>query len=262
MAVFATGCMIVEDDVQDVVRFYEFPIGSYMIGQNDRLRVDTFIREFQLTVGQVVDKFGRNPEEPGKIDWTNISETVKDSYDNGLTQTWINIIHAITPNPEYDPGMLESKYKRYASVYYEQGSNSNRMGYTGNDKILREKGYDLFPVLAPRWDVSGEDVYGTDCPAFTAIGDIKQLMTGEKRVLQATEAMVFPAVNAPVALKGKGGVTLLPGDVTYTDQTDSNSMVRPIHETKLPIDHLEAKQEQVRRRIKMAFLNKRHTLHD
>lgn len=261
MGTFGTAAMIMEEDDKDVLRFYPFPIGSYSIANNEKLQVDTFYREFQMTARQIVDKFGRDKTNPGKINWDNISVTAKSYYDRGLKEEWVDIVHAILPNPNYDPNKAGAKFKKYMSVYYEQGkqsSGTNRAqlgfgalatNYKGdNIKFLRESGYDYFPVLAPRWEVTGEDVYGTDCPGMTVLGDVKQLQLGERRSMQAIEKMVNPPMIGPTSLK-TSKVSLLPGDVTYTDEREGVRGFRPAHEIRFDINSLEQKQAQIRQRI-------------
>jgi hypothetical protein len=119
-------------------------------------------------------------------------------------------------------------------------------------KMLRESGYDYFPVLAPRWEVSGEDVYGTSCPGMETLGDIRQLQLGEKRGAQAIEKMVNPPMVAPTALKTVR-TSLLPGDITYSDEREGQKGFRPAHEVNPRIQELEMKQDQVRNRIRRAF---------
>lgn len=265
MGTFGTACMIMEEDDKEVLRFYPFPVGSYVIANNDKLQVDTFFREFQMTARQIVDKFARNPANPKEVNWDKVSMTVKSYYDQGLKEEWIDVIHAVLPNPNYNPNSPLSKHKRFLSVYYEQGksgagSKHTRHGfgavatnYKGEDiKFLREKGYDYFPILAPRWEITGEDVYGTDCPGMTALGDIKQLQVAERRSLQAIEKMVNPPMIGPTSLKTHK-VSLLPGDVTYTDEREGTKGFRPAHEIRFDINALEMKQQQVRQRISRAY---------
>lgn len=258
LGVFATSAMYMEEDLNDVVRFYPFPIGSYMIANNDKLMVDVFMREYRMTVRQVVNKFGSDPENPGKISWDNISTRVKQLYDANNPEAWVDIIHVVMPNDEYSPKKLESKYKKYISVYYEKGSISGGVGNAGGyssdieNKFLSEKGYDFFPVLCPRWEITGEDVYGTDCPGFTAIGDIKQLQIGERRSLQAVEKMINPPMIAPTSLMN-AKASILPGDITYVDVRDGQGGFRAAHDVRFDINAMESKQQQVRQRISKAM---------
>lgn len=254
IGVFGTAAFLMEEDFDSVVRFYPFPIGSYYLANNDKLEVDVFIREFQMTVRQIVQKFGMtDPEDPTRIDWTNISTRVKSLWNAANYEAWTDIVHVIAPNEKWDPEKLESKYKKYISVYYEQGVLSeNQQGNWAagidDQKFLSEKGYDYFPVLAPRWEITGEDVYGTDCPGFTTIGDIKQLQTGSKRLLQAVEKMINPPMIAPTSLRN-AKASILPGDITYADVRDGQAGFRAAHQVDFRVDLMDNVNQQVRQRI-------------
>ena len=258
MGDFATGCMFMDEDIESIARFYSFPIGSYCISSNQKGQVDVFIREFQMTVRQIVEMFGRNLENPSEIDWTNISKSVQSLWNQGHKESWIIVVHAVMPNENYKIDSLESRYKRYSSIYYERGdaggTSSQPTGYTApTDKLLSEKGYDYFPVLVPRWGVTGEDVYGTDSPGMTVIGDIKQLQKGEKKSLMAIDKQVDPPMNAPESMKTKRS-SILPGDITYLSAAEQQQGgFVPTYQ--LQFDHIgiENKNEQVRQRIKIAY---------
>lgn len=139
---FGTSAMAVLEDDVDVIRCYNFPIGSYCISQNHRHSVDTFVREWAMTVRQLVERFG--------ID--NVSRRVKDLYDQQNYEIWIDVANMIMPNVEFDETKLSSKHKKFSSVYWEIGSDDG--------KLLDESGFDEFPIMAPRWNLTGEDVYG------------------------------------------------------------------------------------------------------
>lgn len=253
MGTFGTAAMFMEEDFEDVVRFYPFPIGSYMLANNDKGKVDVFFRDFRMTVRQIVTMFGQTG--PNEIDWTNISEHVRNLWDNGQPEAWIDINHVIMPNRDFDPDKAESKFKKYVSAYYERGTSQYAditQQQTFDGKLLRKSGFDFFPVLAPRWEVTGEDVYGTDCPGMTALGDIRQLQITEKRIMQAVEKMVNPPMKGPSSLRTLK-TSLLPGDVTYIDEREGTRGFVPIHEVDPRIRELENKQEQVRNRIRRAY---------
>lgn len=253
---FATGCVYMEEDLDEVVRFYSFPIGSYKLANDEKGRVRVFFREFEMTVRQIIDRFGKT--DSGEIDWTNISDKVKSMYEAGTLEKRITIAHCIKPNEDHNPNRLESKFKKFISVYYERGagnasSTSFSSNSTGNDgKFLSEKGYDYFPVLAPRWETTGEDVYGTNCPALVALGDIKQLQYGEKKVAQAVEKMINPPMVGATSLKQQNA-SIIAGDITYVDDVQGQRGFRPAHEVNFNIAPMEAKQDQIRARIKKAF---------
>lgn len=254
LGVFGTAAMYIEEDFDSVFHTRVIPIGSFSIGVDDKGRPGAFSREFRMTVRQLIEKF--NPGGFKDVDWSRFSSYVKSQWDIANYETWVDVCHVIMINDEYDPEKLESKYKKYVSYYYEKGNsgelNGNSFMKEGVDRFLSESGYDYFPVLCPRWEVTGEDCYGTSCPGMVALGDIKALQTGEKRIAQAVEKMVNPPLKGPSHLRTQK-VSLIPGDITYTDERGDTGGLTPIHQVNFRINEAEAKQEQVRARIRKAF---------
>lgn len=258
LGTFGTGCIFQEEDMDDVTNFTSFLVGSYMIGTDSRGRVKVFFREFQMSVRQIVEKFGViDPENPQKIDWSNISQSVKDQWDNHQHETQIDVSHFVLPNEGYRPQRIESKYKKYKSVYYEKGTSSTSNHNTASsaserDVFLSERGYDFFPVMAPRWEVAGEDVYGTNAPGMIALGDVKQLQLGEKNIARALDQKVKPSMVGPTTLKNRNS-SILPGDITFIDESEGSAGFRRLFEIDFDIREMEQKQEQVRQRISRAY---------
>lgn len=257
MGQFATAAVGVEEDFDEVVRYYPFPIGTYFIAVNHRGKVDTFCRDFRMTVKQIVDKFGRTRKDmPDYIDWSMLSDTVKNFYERDLKEVWIDVCHVIEPNPDFNPRKHESKFKKFISVYYERGSAGGQIyEYVGADNsegLLSEKGYDYFPVLCPRWEVAAEDAYGTSCPGMDALGDVRQLQLGEKRSVQAIDKIVNPPMMAPTSMRN-AKTSVLPGDVSYIDVRDGQQGFKPVYEVKFSIAEMEEKQRQVVDRVNEAY---------
>jgi hypothetical protein len=254
IAVFGTSAMLIEEDFDDVIRSYPFPIGSYAISSNDKLIVDTFFREFTMTVRQIVDKFGIRDSD-GNLQWDNLSPFVKNQFDLHQYETRINVCHFIRPNPDYNPKKLKSKFKRYSSCYYERGAENAEKTSDSNsydmDIYLSDKGYDYFPVLCPRWEKTAEDDYGTDCPGMLALGDIKSLQLMHKRKAQAIEKMVNPTLISPSHIKIKSA--LLPGDIVYSDEREGQKGIRPLHEVSPRIQELLLDIQDHQRRISRSF---------
>lgn len=154
LGTYSTGAMAVLEDDEDIIRTMPFPIGSYYLANSPRGSVDTCFRKFSMTVRQLVQEFGLN----------NVSESVKSMWESGTYEKWIEVMHSVYPNIDRDTSKLDSKNKPFKSVYYEVGGD--------NDKLLRESGFDEFPIMAPRWEVNGEDVYGSSCPGMLALGPV------------------------------------------------------------------------------------------
>ena len=248
MGVFGTAAMMVEEDFDEVMRFYVFPIGSYAIAVNDKLKVDMFYREFRMTARQVVARFGKR-DRSGNIIWDNISNTVRSQYESGHGEAWVDVCHMIRPNDDFDDSKVESKHKKFSSCYYEKGA-SKLAG--DEDKVLRESGYDYFPVLCPRWEVTGEDVYGTECPGMIALGDIRALQLMQKKKAQAIEKMVNPPMVAPTSMANKK-ISLLPGDVSFSDAREGTGGIRPAHEINPRVNELVMDIQEYQMRIKRVF---------
>ncbi len=85
-----------------------------------------------------------------------------------------------------------------------------------------------------------------------ALGDIKQLQHGEKRVMEAVDKMVRPPMTGPTSLKNSTA-SILPGDITYVDTVSGQQGFRPSHEINFRIQEMEMKQDQIRNRIQRAF---------
>ena len=221
LGAFATAAVYMEEDSEDVANFTTFPIGSYTIANDKKGRVRTFYREFQMSVRQIVEKFGMNKMRPGVIDWTNISEFVKSQYEVGQKESMVDVCHFIQPNDRYNRRAVESKFKRFESLYYEKGGSSQNSGLPASnsvpDKFLREMGYDYFPVMVVRWEVAGEDTWGTNSPGMMSLGDNKQLQHAEKRIAQALDQKVNPSMVGPTSLKTTRS-SMIPGDITYLDR--------------------------------------------
>lgn len=207
---YSTGAMAVLGDDSDVIRTMMFPIGSYYMANSARGSVDTCFRKFSMTVRQLVMEFGLN----------NVSDSVKGMWDSGNYESWIEVIHAVYPNIDRDTAKLNSKNKPVKSVYYEVGGDS--------DKLLRESGFDEFPIMAPRWEVNGEDVYGSSCPGMIALGQVKALQLEQKRKSQLIDKATNPPMVGPSSLRNQR-VSLLPGDITYIDQVTGQDGFKPAY---------------------------------
>lgn len=231
--VFGTHAMAMLDDYDDVVRFYPLSPGDYHLALSERLSVDTCYRELRLTVAQLVERFGLDA----------VSHAVRNQYDRGNYDDWVDVGHAVEPNSLCDPDSPFAAKKRYRSVYWETASS--------RDAVLRLAGFDDFPVLAPAWYRDGTDIYGRS-PAMDALGDARQLQMQQRTKAQAIELMVRPPMNAPAALKNLG-VSLLPGKVNFHDGVDPGKAMQPVYQVQPRIQELVGDIEDARRRINEAM---------
>ncbi|ENZ7720351.1 portal protein [Klebsiella aerogenes] len=234
LGTYSTGAMAVLEDDEDVIRTMMFPIGSYYLANSARGSVDTCYRKFTMTVRQLVMEFGMS----------NVSTSVKGLWESGSYETWIEVIHAVYPNIDRDTGKLDSKNKRVKSVYFEVGGD--------NDKLLRESGFDEFPIMAPRWEVNGEDVYGSSCPGMIALGQVKALQLEQKRKSQLIDKATNPPMIGPTSLRSQR-VSLLPGEVTYLDVMTGQDGLKPAYQVNPNTADLLADIQDTRQMINSAY---------
>lgn len=234
---FGTGAMSHVDDEQNVARFFAHTVGSYCIAQNERYEVDTFLREYEMTAEQMIGAYGLE----------NVSKTVKNLYDSGKYDEWVPVVNYVGQNSYREQGRLDSKNKPYMSCYFEPHATGE-----DKDKFLKESGFDEFPVYVPRWDLTGEDVYGSDCPGMITLGDVKQLQIAEKRKAQAIDKLVNPPLKGPSTLRNVP-VSSLPGGLTIFDTEGDKAGLTPIYQVDPRIAELKQDLDGVTRRINEAF---------
>lgn len=243
MGDFGTAAMSLLDDRKDLFRAYTYPLGSYAVGLDARGMVTTFAYEYQISVRQLIETFALDTD--GRtILWDKVSTAVKTLWNQGDSEANVDVCWLVQPNDDHRPMALEAKYLPWRSCYWEKGQNA--------PKLLRESGFRTFPFFVPRWEVTDNDNYGTDCPGMTALGDVKQLQIEQRRKGQAIAKGVDPPLVGPSSLRTQK-TSLLPGDVTYQDVREGMQGLKPIHEMRLSIGDLTADIAEVQYRIQRAY---------
>lgn len=255
-ATFGTSVMLIEEDFERVLHTTILPIGSYYLGLGKQNRVEVIFREFQQTVRQLIRTYG-DPMGTGEIGWSHFSERVKAHWDAGEKDVWIDVCHVIKPNDNYGKKSShpENRGKKFESCYYERGF-ANGQGYEANkDRYLRESGYERFPAIVFRWATSGEDVWGTDCPGMTALGDVKAIQHLAKMHARAVDKSVDPPLRGPASLRDER-VSSLPNDINYVDMATGNpATLEPVYITKPDTRDLMVMFEMYTRQIQSACYN-------
>lgn len=230
---YGTAANIVLDDFDRVIHNYPLAIGEYCLGSDYRGDICTMYREFQKPVSALVKEFGRD----------NCSQTVQSLFDRGTLDAWVTVVHVIEPRADRDPTKRDNKNMPFRSVYYEQGASQ--------DNVLREGGFKTFRVLAPRWEVDGQDIYGSS-PGMECLGDIKQLQHEQLRKAEAIDYQVKPPLQIPAAMKNRE-VDRLPGGSTTVDMVGPQNQIKTMFDVNLRLDYLLQDIEDVRHRINDTF---------
>lgn len=243
LSTFGTACMLVLPDFNNVIHCYSVTAGEYSLQQDYKGRIVTFYREFQKSVSEVVTEFG----------FENCSQAVKDAWNSRNHEAPVDLLHVIEPRSDQERDLRSpaAKDMPWRSCYMERGGD--------DDKLLRESGFETFPVLAPRWQVAGGDVYGTS-PGMEALGDIRQLQQQQLRKGQAIDYKTKPPLQVPTTMANRD-VDMFPGGVSYYepgqllpfDQVSPSGGIRSAFEVNLDLGALLADIQDVRVRIQRAF---------
>ncbi|MGE4471075.1 MAG: portal protein [Desulfovibrio sp.] len=236
LGTFSTGAMGVFDDFDKVVRFRSFTVGEYMLDQDDAQVVDTCIREIWMTARQMVQQFGEDA----------VSDVVRRAWKDGRTM-WRAVIHAVEANDDFKPNRVRvGKNKPFRSVYYEDGG--------AQDKILRISGYDHFPILAPRTNLIGSNVYGVGAPGMVCLPDVKSLYLLNNKTLVGVEKSVDPPLVANGDAKDEI-INTMPGGVSYETATGAGQGLRALYEVRPDLNAAQAKVQDLREAIRSAYFN-------
>lgn len=233
LGAFGTSATFLTDSFDTVIHHFPITAGEYCLAQDWSGKVCTLYREFEKPVGDIVKEFGR----------ANCSPQVQTMYDTGKLDQWIPIVHAVEPRADRDLSKADSKNMPWKSVYFEIGGRP--------DQALRESGYKDFPVLAPRWDVAGGDIYGNS-PGMEALGDIKQLQQEQLRKSQGIDYMSNPPLQVPTSLKNRE-IERLPGGITYFDANSATQGIKTMFDVNLNLQYLLEDIQDVRQRIRSSF---------
>lgn len=235
LGVFATGAMLALEDWREITRFYPMTVGSYYLGMNERQEVDTMYREMKLRVRQIVSMF----------EWRNISTNVQTLWKNEHYEQTIDVYHIIEPNERWSPHYRDSMNMPWRSVWMEKGSREE-------NKFLRISGFRQKPIMAPRWEVTNDDNYGTAGPGMDALGDNMALQLQERRRAQAVDKQVDPTMVMPSDLRSQRK-NFRPGGVIYADIASGLQTARPLYEVRPDISALREDMNSMEERINHAF---------
>lgn len=233
---FGTSSMLIYEDLKSVIRCYNCALGEYYLAQDFRQQVNTFARELTLKVHQVIDQFGLE----------NCSDRIKTAWEQkgARLQEDVTISHLIQPSAVGGPKVKNSQHE-YREVYWETA------GEVGT--VLAVNGYFEMPGLWPRWELTGNDAYGTS-PGMDALGDVIQLQHESKRKAQSLDYLVRPPMLLDVQLQHRP-TALLPGGQTFVAGLNNNGGGKPAYQINPPIGELTLDIRDVQQRIREAFHN-------
>lgn len=232
LAVFGTGCMIVEEDPANVIRCRTLSIGEYYLDTDAEGRANTLYRKLSLTPRQIMDLWPSTPERVRLIAQAE-------------SPTRLDILHVIEPNAEQRSGSAHAAHRPFRSVY---------LLMAGQNEVLEENGYYDFPALCPRWDIQGGEVYGHS-PAMDALADCRMLQRMRRDGLEALAREVRPPLNIPGGL-GAGGVLpdITPGALNFISPlSQGQEAITPLYRVNSNLQALEGTVASYQQQIKEIF---------
>ena len=230
---FGQSCGILVEDGREVIRMQQLLHGRFWIARDETGRASTLYRQFKWSVQRIVSRFG----------YDACSLAVRTQYDQGNYDKTFDICHAIEPRLNRNAQMIDKKNKPFLSNYWEAN-------HANDDRLLEESGFDENPIVAPGWELPGDDHYALS-PGQIALGDVKMLQIEQTRKLEAIDKMVRPPMTGPTSMRNNPA-SLLPGAVTYVDDPTGKGF-RPAMEVNLRLGELMQDIRDTGNRINQAF---------
>jgi len=224
----ATGVFLIDEDDEDVVRFRAEPIFKYYLKENFKGEVDTVSCEMQLTVRQMIQKFGEK----------NLPKEIKNDLQNVMEEKFL-VVQMIMPRKEAKRSNLGPKNRPIASYYVVHEY----------EHIVKESGFSKWPMATPRFMKSAGEVYGRS-PSMKALPDIKMINAMMQTVIRAGQKVVDPPLMVPDdGILGRINTT--PGGLNPY-RSGTKDLIIPLETKGNPGIGLDMASD-VRERIKQAF---------
>lgn len=241
---FGGGASIVDEDDKYTIWHHNVPVGTFALDQNHRGQIDTLYREFRLTLREA-HRWFKPDQRTGSF---GLPQDLQMRFDEGA-KNWndpVDIVQGIEPReggvsrmlgPDGRPIPVPRNQMAWRSVYWVKGSKRD-------DGILRESGYRVFPVLAPRYDIQGNGLYGYG-PGPMALAHVRSLQHLEHRRAEVVDWQTKGMFTAPTEAQGSN--QWRPGGTVLTSNPQG---IKNVADNQARLDHLLAMKEDFRQQIK------------
>ncbi|MHB1087107.1 MAG: portal protein, partial [Minisyncoccota bacterium] len=177
LGVYGNGCLFVDTpENTNGLRYRSIHLGEVHFIEDHAGVVDSFYRCFWLTARQIAQQFS----QPGDT----VPEAVTEAVKNPLqAEKKFEVLHCCYPRNDRDPRRIDKKGMPFASLYI----------FVQTQDLLRESGYNSFPLPTARYTQSTGEVYGRG-PAQWVLPAIKVLNQEKKTVLVQGHRAVSPVL--------------------------------------------------------------------
>ena len=245
LAVYGTACAGVYDDPEHECVVERYTCGEYWLGLSPAGKVQTTAIQRMLTVQQLVEEYGLE----------ECSDRVQELYKRDKLDERVAVLRVIEPNDSRMKGALRPHWfengedrgqAKFRSVTWESGERSK-------SRVLRIEGYNSFPILAPRWSLTGNAAYGRS-PGMRALNDSLVLQATHKKVLTALDMQIEPPLAVDAALAAED-LNRNPRGVNYVDgiMSQGRAPIMPLHNVQVPWQLPQWVEEAAKANIREAF---------
>lgn len=204
---FGTAAGIMDEHWERGINCTALTIGEYALDTNYAGEVDSLVRVCNMSTRQMHGAFVKKEDETE--DWSKVTSSVKQAWENKNYNNEFTVYHLIEPNPDYRAGIMGPRGMKWRSLKWQADAT---VGY------LEEKGYQEQPFWAPRWKIYGTDRWGMG-PGHDTLPDMRELQFQAKRKGEVTDMVVKPPTQGP----GKA-VKITPGSHTAMANMDAGEI--------------------------------------
>ena len=231
---FGTVATLIEEGSKFDLVFITQNIRNYLVSENSEGRVDSIITKAQFSARQAIEKFGND-----------VNEQIKKIAEKNPYELFDFQLH-IYPRSERDKTKIDALNKAYAGCWVD----------VKHKEIVKEIGWDSFPVAVGRSEKSTDELYGTS-RAMIALADARELNAIQQRYAESVELRLRPPLiqNADFAAR----LNLSPGAINKATQNASyagRSAIEPINTVGDLNGTLELAQEKKQSIREIFFLDK------
>jgi hypothetical protein len=206
--VYGTSVMMLEEDHEDEIRFYNLTIKNCYVVEDAREKPMEYYLTFELSAEQAYTKFG------DKVD-KDIIEALADKRDSDKKFEYICYLG---PRVIREYGKNDKQNMKIRSVWVEEKTQ----------KIMLEEGYNEMPAVAHRFYKRPKMAYGFS-PAMKALPWIRMINTMADTILRSA----MKQTDAPLAVPDSGFLAELdfnPRAINYYKKSklDPNKDIAPI----------------------------------
>lgn len=195
------GVIYCEDGGDTQLNFKSFAIENICYSEDEKGRVNTVFREFNMSSSQLLEKFGEEAL-PEKI--------VAEANDPAKKESKHKVLHAVFPRSERNKESKLSKDMPFADCYI----------LLDTKKIIHEGGFEELPYAVCRFEKSDSDSYGRG-PGMDKLPDIKMLNRMRQAYILTGERVADPnwlipdssIIDGMTFNKDPGGICIYKPDI-------------------------------------------------